>query len=183
MSASLKAIPFKNKLGETVTLEAFGAKAYLIVNVASECGLTPQYKYLQALYDKYQNQGLEILAFPANDFLAQEPGSNEEIQHFCTTNYQVTFPVNHKITVKGEGQHPFYAALIAAQPDAIRSDDGKFEAMLNSEGLLTGEPHEIQWNFEKFLLNGKGEVMARYFPDIPPSDPHFISDLEIMLSA
>lgn len=183
MPSSLKSIPFENKSGETVTLEAFDAKAYLIVNVASKCGLTPQYEDLQALYAKYQDQGLEILAFPANEFLAQEPGTNDEIQSFCATNYQVTFPVNHKMVVKGEGQHPLYAALTAAQPEATKGDDGTFEALLTSNGLITGEPHDIKWNFEKFLLNAKGEVVGRYFPDITSANAQFMSDLETLLAA
>lgn len=183
MPSSLKTIPFENKSGETVTLANFDAKAYLIVNVASKCGLTPQYEDLQALYAKYQDKGLQILAFPANEFLAQEPGSNAEIQDFCSTQYQVTFPVNHKIVVKGEGQHPLYKALTDAKPDATKGDDGKFEAILNSNGLITGAPKDIKWNFEKFLLNSNGEVVGRYFPDITSANASFMSDLEGLLAA
>ena len=183
MTSSLNSIPFENKSGETVTLADFDAKAYLIVNVASKCGLTPQYENLQALYAQYHDKGLEILAFPANEFLAQEPGTNAEIQDFCATNYQVTFPVNHKIVVKGEGQHPLYAALTEAKAEAVKSEDGSFEALLNSKGLITGDPHDIKWNFEKFLLNGKGEVVARYFPDIASAAPRFMADIEGLLAA
>ena len=181
VTQKLTEIPFENKEGETVTLQDFDAKAFLVVNVASKCGLTPQYEGLQALYQKYHDQGLEILAFPANEFLAQEPGTDEEIQNFCSTNYQVTFPVNRKIVVKGEGQHPLYAALTEAQPHAIKNEDGAFETLLTSKGLITGEPHDIKWNFEKFLLNGEGEVVARYFPDITAEDANLISDLETLL--
>lgn len=180
--SDLQHIPFENKQGETVTLADFKAKAYLVVNVASKCGLTPQYEGLQALYQRFQDKGLEILAFPANEFMGQEPGTNAEIQDFCATNYQVTFPVNHKIVVKGEGQHPLYAALTQAQPHAIKNDDSSFENLLTSKGLITGEPHDIKWNFEKFLLDGQGKVVARYFPDVSAEDPHLISDIETLLT-
>ncbi len=177
----LDQIPFQNGKGETVTLADFDAKAYLVVNVASQCGLTPQYTGLQSLYQRYHDKGLEILAFPANEFLGQEPGTDAEIQDFCSTNYQVTFPVNAKIVVKGEGQHPLYAALTEAQPHAIKNEDDTFEARLNSHGLITGEPHDIKWNFEKFLLDAEGKVVARYFPDVLPEDPHLVSDIETLL--
>jgi glutathione peroxidase len=181
--SQIQTISFKDKQGQDKTLKDFQAKAYLIVNVASKCGLTPQYAGLQALYEKYKAQGLEILGFPANEFLGQEPGSNEEIQSFCSVNYGVSFPVNQKIVVKGEGQHPLYQALISEQPEAIKNEEGQFEALLTSKGLITGEPQEIHWNFEKFLLNAKGEIVARFFPDVTPEDPAVTSRIEALLAA
>lgn len=181
MSSSLSQIPFKAKNGEDTTLAAFDAKAYLIVNVASKCGLTPQYEGLQALYDKYHAQGLEILGFPANEFLAQEPGTDEEIQSFCSLNYGVTFPVNQKIVVKGPGQHPLYTALTEGQREAIQNADGEFESRLRQHNLITGEAHEIKWNFEKFLLNAQGEIVARFFPDITPLDERLVNQVEALL--
>lgn len=182
MSQNLMSIEFENAQGETVTLEKINAKAYLIVNVASKCGLTPHYEGLQALYEKYSGRGLEILGFPANEFLAQEPGTDEEIQTFCKTTYNVTFPVNKKIVVKGEGQHPLYAALTRAKTAAVTTPDSKFEAKMKESGLWTGEPHDIKWNFEKFLLNASGEVVERFQPDVKPQDSLITEKLEALLS-
>ena len=182
MSQTISEISFKNKQGQDQTLKDFDAKAYLLVNVASKCGLTPQYEGLQALYEKYHGQGLEILAFPANEFLAQEPGTDEEIQSFCSTNYGVTFPVNQKIVVKGEGQHPLYKALTETQPEAIKNADGNFETLLTSKGLITGDAHDIKWNFEKFLLNAQGEIVARYFPDVTAQDDRVVQQIETLLA-
>ncbi|MGE3728553.1 MAG: glutathione peroxidase [Candidatus Sericytochromatia bacterium] len=181
MSQPLNQIPFKAQNGEEKTISAFEAKAYLVVNVASKCGLTPQYEGLQALYAKYHPQGLEILAFPANEFLGQEPGTDEEIQQFCSLNYGVSFPVNQKIIVKGPGQHPLYTALTEGQPEAIHNADGEFEGRLRQHNLITGEPHEIKWNFEKFLLNAQGQIVARFFPDIAPLDERLVSQVEALL--
>lgn len=182
MSQNLKNIEFQNAQGETVTLNDFNAKAFLIVNVASKCGLTPHYKGLQSLYEKYSGKGLEILGFPANEFLQQEPGTDEEIQIFCKTEYSVTFPVNKKIVVKGEGQHPFYTALTHAKTEAVAKADSKFEEKMRANNLWTGEPHDIKWNFEKFLLNGDGEVVERYQPDVDPEDDLITSKLEALLA-
>jgi glutathione peroxidase len=179
--SNLHAISFQDKNGAEKNLADYPAKAQLIVNVASKCGLTPQYTGLQALYEKYHAQGLEILAFPANEFLAQEPGSNEEIQNFCSVNYGVTFPVLQKIVVKGEGIHPLYQALIAAHPEATKNADNAFEDRLKGAGLLTGEAHEIHWNFEKFLVDGNGEIVARFFPDITAEDERVVTAIEALL--
>ena len=178
---NLHTIVFQDKHGSEKNLADYPAKAQLIVNVASKCGLTPQYTGLQALYEKYQAQGLEILAFPANEFLAQEPGSNEEIQNFCSVNYGVTFPVMQKIVVKGEGIHPLYQALTTSHPEATQNADKAFEDRLKGAGLLTGEPHDIHWNFEKFLLNGNGEIVARFFPDITAEDARVVAAIEGLL--
>lgn len=181
MSQPLNQISFKAKNGEEKTIADFDAKAYLIVNVASKCGLTPQYEGLQALYEKYHGQGLEILAFPANEFLGQEPGTDEEIQSFCSLNYGVGFPVNQKIVVKGPGQHPLYTALTEGQPEAIQNANGEFEGRLRQHNLISGEAHEIKWNFEKFLLNAEGQIVARFFPDIAPLDQRLVDQVEALL--
>lgn len=182
MSQALNQITFKDKTGADKSLQSFSAKAFLIVNVASKCGLTPQYEGLQALYETYKDQGLEILAFPANEFLGQEPGTNDEIQEFCRVNFNVSFPVNQKIVVKGEGQHPLYQALTTTQPEAIKNDPGDFESRLRSKNLITGEDHDIHWNFEKFLLNDKGDIVARFFPDITAQDERLTSAVEKLLA-
>ncbi|MGI4993474.1 glutathione peroxidase [Halobacteriovorax sp. GFR7] len=181
MSTNLNSIQFKDGKGLTKTITDFDAKAYLIVNVASKCGLTPQYEGLQKLYSEYKDKGLEILAFPANEFLGQEPGSNEEIQQFCSMEYNVTFPVNEKIVVKGEGQHPLYKALTEMKKEAVRNDKPDFEQLLISKGLISGQPHDIHWNFEKFLLNQNGKIIERFFPDISPTDEKITSKIEDLL--
>ncbi|MFG1485179.1 glutathione peroxidase [Halobacteriovorax sp. RZ-2] len=178
---NLNTIHFKDGKGLDKTLKDFDAKAYLIVNVASKCGLTPQYEALQKLYSEYKDQGLEILAFPANEFLGQEPGTNEEIQQFCNLEYNVTFPVNEKIIVKGEGQHPLYKALTETKKEAVRNDKPDFEQLLISKGLISGQPHDIHWNFEKFLLDKNGEIVERFFPDIAPTDEKITSKLKELL--
>lgn len=179
--SALQTLSFKDKNGTDKTLADYPAKAKLVVNVASKCGLTPQYTGLQALYEKYQAQGLEILAFPANEFLAQEPGNNEEIQNFCSLNYGVTFPVLQKIVVKGDDIHPLYQALITGHPEATKNADNAFEDRLKGANLLTGEPHEIHWNFEKFLVNGDGEIVARFFPDITAEDERVVAAIDALL--
>ena len=155
-------IPLKTITGGDATLGAYAGKVLLIVNVASKCGLTPQYEGLEKLYRDYRDEGLVVLGFPANDFAGQEPGSNEDIATFCTTNFGVDFPMFEKITVKGEDKHPLYAALIAQSdtPDA-----------------------EIAWNFEKFLVSRDGEVVARFAPDTAPEDPAILAAIERELAA
>src|ERR1700690_2630150 len=119
MSASVYDIPVRKITGEDTSLSEFKGKVLLVVNVASKCGLTPQYEGLEKIYEQYKGQGLVVAGFPANDFKAQEPGTNEEIQTFCTTNFGVKFPMFEKIPVAGPEKHPLYQALIAAQPKAI----------------------------------------------------------------
>lgn len=169
MSASLLAIPFNTADGTSTTLANYHGQVILIVNTASKCGLTPQYQSLQQLYDAQHAEGLEIVAFPANNFLEQEPGSDEEIQQFCQSTYDVSFPVMAKISVAGEDKHPLYAALIAAQPERI--GEGPWWDDLVEYGLTPNAPPEVLWNFEKFLLNRAGEVVARFAPDITADDP------------
>lgn len=138
----------KTASNEEKSLAGYRKKVLLIVNVASKCGFTPQYEGLQQLYEKYHEQGLEVLGFPTNQFLAQEPGTDEEIQQFCQQNYGVTFPVFAKIEVNGSGAHPLYQYLTKEAP-----------------GFLGGA---IKWNFTKFLVDRDGEIAKRYAPNTEP---------------
>lgn len=166
--------------GTSTTLAAYQGKVLLVVNVASKCGLTPQYEGLEKLYKEKHTQGLEILAFPANDFLAQEPGSNDEIQQFCSLTYDVTFPLFAKIKVVGADKHPLYQALIEAQPERI--GEGPWWKDLVDYGLTPNQPPEVLWNFEKFLINRQGEVIARFAPDITADDPRLVAAIETELA-
>jgi glutathione peroxidase len=136
--------------GKSVALERYRGKVLLIVNTASKCGFTPQYKGLEALYRKYRSQGLEVLGFPCNQFGAQEPGSPEEIESFCEINYGVTFPLFAKVDVNGDDAAPLYRHLKRAKP-----------------GLLGSEA--IKWNFTKFLVDRDGKVVERYAPNTEPA--------------
>ena len=164
--------------GQKTTLESFKGKVLLLVNVASKCGLTPQYVGLTEIYKKFQPKGFEVLAFPANEFLAQEPGSNEEIQEFCSLNYGVTFPLFAKIVVKGENQHPLYDLLTTAKPVAIKNPNSVLEQELIKYGQKRNKPQDILWNFEKFLVSRDGTILERFAPDIEPNDPVLIGAIE-----
>ena len=143
--------------GRERTLRDYQGKVLLIVNVASKCGLTPQYTGLEALHEKYGPRGLVVMGFPANEFGAQEPGSNDEIQTFCTTNYGVKFEMFAKVVVKGPGIHPLFGQLTA------------------KEAPFGGE---IKWNFNKFLLGRDGRVVARFEPTTDPAAPELIAAIE-----
>jgi glutathione peroxidase len=149
MTNAILDIPLTTLDGQTVTLGSYGAKALLIVNVASKCGFTPQYTGLEALHRQYKDQGLLVAGFPCDQFGHQEPGDAAEIRQFCSLNYEVSFPLFAKIEVNGSGAHPLYQALKAAAP-----------------GILGTEA--IKWNFTKFLVNGEGQVVARYAPTDTP---------------
>lgn len=164
--------------GAQTNLADYKGKVMLVVNVASKCGLTPQYEGLEKIYKNYKDKGFEVLGFPANEFLAQEPGSNDEIQQFCTMNYGVDFPMFSKIVVKGEGQHPLYQYLTTTKPEATMKPNGTLLERLGSKGLLTGKPNDIKWNFEKFLINKKGEIIERFSPELDPQDPIIVSAIE-----
>lgn len=164
--------------GKAASLEDYKGNVMLVVNVASKCGLTPQYEGLEKLYKEYKEKGFAVLGFPANEFLAQEPGTNAEIQQFCTMNYGVDFPMFEKIVVKGEGQHPLYAYLTTAKPNATMKEGGSLLARLKEKGLLGGKANDIKWNFEKFLVNKKGEVVDRFSPDVDPMDPMIVKAVE-----
>ena len=147
--------------GKPVELSSYQGKVVMFVNVASRCGLTPQYTELQALYEKYKDRGFVILGFPANEFGAQEPGTNAEIKQFCTSKYNVTFPMFSKVVVKGEGISPFYKHLTTESP---------FKG-------------EIEWNFAKFLVGRNGEVIGRFKPQVKPTDPELAAEIERALAA
>jgi glutathione peroxidase len=187
--ANLYDIPVQRITGEAVTLSDYRGKALLIVNVASQCGLTPQYEALEKLYSQFQHTGLVVCGFPANDFGAQEPGTDEEIASFCRTNYSVEFPMFTKITVTGPGTHPLYQTLIDQQPHAVGETRSGFREQLNGflrdkhNGAATNPEPGILWNFEKFLIDRKGNVVARFSPEITPDDPRIVAAVESALSA
>jgi glutathione peroxidase len=178
--STLYEIPLQSIAGEPTTLAPYKGHVLLIVNTASKCGLTPQYTGLEKLYTTYKHCGFEVLGFPANDFAGQEPGTNDEIQTFCSTSYNVTFPLFAKVVATGPEKSPLYSALIAAQPEAIVADPG-FKDNLRGYGLTVNPAPELTWNFEKFLVNRKGEVVARFAPDTTPDDPKLIAALEAAL--
>jgi glutathione peroxidase len=169
--------------GKKTTLADYKGQVLLLVNTASKCGLTPQYEGLEAVYRKYKNDGLQVLGFPANEFLAQEPGTNSEIQEFCKMKFGVDFPMFEKIVVKGEGQHPLYNFLTTTHPEATMKPGGTLLEKLKAGGLLTGKPEDIKWNFEKFLINRKGEIAARFSPELAPEDPIIVAAIEKELDA
>ncbi len=181
MTASIYDIPLRKITGEAASLADFKGKVILVVNVASKCGLTPQYEALEKVYEQYRGQGFVIAAFPANDFRSQEPGTEAEIQEFCSTNYGVKFPLYSKITVVGPDKHPLYAQLIATQPKAISFADEPFAKKLKGYGIDTLPEPEILWNFEKFLLSRTGEVVQRFSPDTAPDAPQLIAAIEAEL--
>ncbi len=142
--------------GNALPLSQFKGKTLLVVNVASQCGLTPQYSALEQLYQQYKDQGLVVLGCPCNQFKGQEPGTEAEIKTFCETHYGVTFPLTSKLEVNGPNRHPLYQFLI-------------------------GNGEEIQWNFEKCLVNGEGQVVARFSPRMVPDDPEIVSKIKEQL--
>jgi glutathione peroxidase len=150
-------IAVKDIDGKDTTLKAYAGKVLLIVNVASECGYTPQYAGLQALYEKMNGKGLVVLGFPCNDFGGQEPGSETQIKSFCSLNYKVTFPMFAKVSIKGDAKHPLYAALQSA----------------------VGA--EVGWNFEKFLIGKDGKVLQRFGSDVEPDSPELMAAIEAAL--
>ena len=176
MSESIYDIEVDHIDGSGTTMSEYQGKLLLIVNVASKCGFTPQYEGLQTLYKTYADRGLVVLGFPSNDFLGQEPGSNEEIQEFCTVNFGVEFPMFSKIPVAGATPHPLYAHLNASLADA----EGR-EAMEESIRSHNAEPPprpEVIWNFEKFLVSRDGKVVSRFAPSIAPDAPVLIAAVE-----
>ena len=166
-------ITVKDMDGSDVSLANYKGKVLLIVNVASKCGLTPQYEGLEALYQKYKDQGLEILAFPCNQFLGQEPGTNEEIQSFCSLNYNVTFPLFDKIDVNGEAESPLYTYLKKQAPfKGYPEGTEEFATMLDEIHQKTGTGFDqgdaIRWNFSKFLVSKDGKTILRFEPMVTP---------------
>lgn len=146
--------------GKEESLDQYKGNVVMLVNVASKCGLTPQYKQLQAIYEQYSDKGFTILGFPANDFMGQEPGTDEEIAEFCEMNYGVTFPLFSKITVKGDGMHPLYQEL-TTMPEPIGGD--------------------VMWNFQKYLVDREGNVVQKFGPRTTPDDPEVVQAIEGLL--
>jgi len=157
-------VPIHTLQGAPSSQAPFKGKALLLVNVASRCGLTPQYAGLQKLQDTYGSKGFSVLGFPCNQFLEQEPGTADEIAEFCSVNYGVTFPLFEKIEVNGPGRHPLYDRLTAKE---------------DAEGAAG----DIQWNFEKFLVSPEGEIVARFRPGVEPEDPGLVGAVEGALPA
>jgi glutathione peroxidase len=148
--------------GEDTDLSQYEGKALLMVNVASKCGLTPQYEGLQALHEKYADKGFEVLGFPCNQFMGQEPGTPEEIREFCDTNYNVSFTLFEKIDVNGAQRHPVYEILTGTAD-------------------VDGEAGDVKWNFEKFLVSPEGEVVGRFRPQVAPDDAALVEAIEANL--
>lgn len=173
-------IEVKDIDGNTTTLEPHCDKVLLIVNVASKCGLTPQYQGLQSLYEQTKDLGFEILAFPANDFAGQEPGTEEEIKSFCEMNYNVTFPMYSKIQVTGENKHPLYQYLIEEAPITINRSEME-ENLRGYDIEPTAEP-EVVWNFEKFVISRSGQVLGRFAPHTPLDDINLVNTIRVALA-
>ena len=181
-SASLYDIPLRRIDGAPTSLKAFEGKVLLLVNVASQCGLTPPYEGLEKLYESHRERGLEVLGFPANEFGAQEPGTNAEIQDFCRSKFAIQFPMFEKIVVKGEGIHPLYQALTQAQPKADDLGDDGFAKKLAGYGIVQAKPDDVAWNFEKFLIDRQGQVVGRFAPSVAPDAPGLIAAIEAELA-
>lgn len=178
---NLQQIPLTTIDGSPATLADHAGSVLLVVNVASQCGLTPQYEALEQLHRNYADRGLKVLGFPANDFGAQEPGSNEEIAEFCSSRFSVTFPMFSKISVVGAEQHPLYAALTSAAPRA-EGDPDAFRARLAGFGMTPNQDPDVLWNFEKFLVGRDGSVVGRFAPTVAPDDPALVSAVEQALA-
>jgi glutathione peroxidase len=157
-------IPIHTLQGDATSLGEYKGKTLLLVNVASKCGLTPQYEGLERLQKTYGDRGFSVIGFPCNQFMGQEPGTSEEIAQFCSATYGVTFPLMEKIDVNGDDRHPIYAEL-------TEKEDAE------------GKAGDITWNFEKFLVSPKGDVVARYRPQVEPEDPAIVGDIEAQLAA
>ncbi len=178
---TLKDIPVTTIDGVETTLGALDAEVLLVVNVASKCGLTPQYEGLEAVHRKYADQGFAVCGFPANDFLGQEPGSEDEIAEFCRTTYDVTFPMFSKITVVGDDRHALYSALIEQQPEAAGEPEKQRER-LHGFNIETTDPPEVLWNFEKFLIGRDGSAVARFAPNCKVDRDEVIAAIEAALA-
>ncbi|MFA7595937.1 MAG: glutathione peroxidase [Novosphingobium sp.] len=179
--AELADIPLKRIDGSEDRLANHAGKVLLVVNVASKCGLTPQYEGLEKLYRQYRDRGFEVLGFPANDFGAQEPGTHEEIAEFCSVNYSVSFPLFAKADVTGPDKQPLYAALTSAAPEK-KGEAESFREKLRGYGMTPTEDPEVLWNFEKFVIGRDGRVAARFAPATTPDDPELIGALEAELA-
>ena len=181
MPTAIQEVPLKTITGGDAKLGDYAGKVLLVVNVASKCGLTPQYEALEALYADKRAQGLEVLGFPANDFGAQEPGTNEEIVAFCSANYGVSFPMFAKADVTGENKQPLYGELTAAVPTKQGDVEGMKERF-RGYGMTPNDDPEVLWNFEKFLIGRDGSVAGRFAPAMTPDDPALVGAIEAELA-
>ncbi|MBB4857591.1 glutathione peroxidase [Novosphingobium chloroacetimidivorans] len=179
--ADLATIALTRIDGKPDTLAQHAGKVLLVVNVASKCGLTPQYEGLEKLYETYKDRGFEVLGFPANDFGAQEPGTHEEIVEFCQLNYGVSFPLFAKADVTGPAKQPLYAALIEAVPGK-QGDVESMKERFKGYGMTPNEDPEVLWNFEKFLIGKDGTVVGRFAPAMTPEDPALVAAIEAELA-
>jgi len=169
--------------GKTQTLGEYAGNVLLVVNVASKCGLTPQYEALEKLYEQHADEGLVVMGFPCNQFAGQEPGSEQEIQDFCMSNYGVRFPMFGKINVNGDSRHPLYQALVGARPKAQSLPDGSLRVRLAERNLLSADDSDVMWNFEKFLVSRNGEVVGRFAPDMTVDHPLLADAIRAQLAA
>ena len=183
MTTTIYDVPVNRADGTPTTLAEYRDKVMLVVNVASACGLTPQYSALESIYERYRDRGFVVVGFPCNDFGAQEPGTADEIKTFCETSFGVQFPVLEKITVAPAHRHPLYRELIAAQPAATSKPGSDFRAKLEGYGIRVEHDDDIMWNFEKFLVDRGGAVVARFTPDTPPDDALIVDAIEARLAA
>ena len=179
--SNLQNIPLKTIDGKPTSLKDFAGNVLLVVNVASKCGLTPQYEALEKIYEAKKDNGFAVLGFPANNFGAQEPGSNEEIAEFCSLTYSVKFPMFEKISVVGDDQHPLYKELTAAAPRAAGEPDA-FRDRLKGFGMTPNQDPDILWNFEKFVIGKNGNVVARFAPTVTPDDPALVAAIDAALA-
>lgn len=176
-------IPFRRADKSETTLAEYRGQVLLLVNVASECGLTPQYDGLEKIHERFAPKGFSVLGFPANEFGAQEPGTDEQIQQFCRTQFGIKFPVFAKLAVKGPAQHPLYAFLTREFPEPSKKGSALLKVIRKvvHAGSYTGDVGEISWNFEKFLVSRAGEIVARFPPDVKPEDPWITGAIEAEL--
>ena len=180
---SIYDIPVRKIDGKDATLKDYKGDVLLVVNVASKCGLTPQYDALEKVYQTYRDKGFKVLGFPANNFAGQEPGTDAEIQDFCSTSFNVDFPMFSKISVAGDDRHPLYKELISAHPGRVNKPESPLKKILDERGLSPKSETDVLWNFEKFLVSRDGSVVGRFAPDITPDDPALTKAIEKELAA
>jgi glutathione peroxidase len=181
MNDKLYDIPLNTLDGRPASLRDHADQVLLIVNVASRCGLTPQYEGLEKLHEALAPRGFQVLGFPCNDFAAQEPGTADEIREFCSATYGVSFPLFAKVQINSEPRHPIYAALIEAIPAAVYPEGSDFREKLAGYKLLPARDTDVLWNFEKFLIDRQGKVIGRFSPDTAPDDASLRAAIEAAL--